>query len=575
MKKLFQVLLPIVLVIAIITCMCWYLLIYDRDFTRDVLLSGARYFESQGNHTVATWFYNTAYLQSEDSDAVAIELAQQYKNSGNYTKAEYTLTSAISDGAGADVYIALCKTFVEQDKLLDAVNMLDSVTNPDIKAQLEALRPTAPVTLLTPGLYNDYMHVDLQAQGGSIYASVNTPYPSTSSDLYGQSITLIDGENTVQAITVAENGLVSSLSVFHYVVGGVIKEVEFSDATMEAAIREQIGAAGNTVLYTNDLWGITSFTVPEGVEVYADLLHLPYLQELNINKGISGQLHYISQLTNLNKLTITGTAVEEDLLHSIGEISTLTELTLSGCDITSITELEDARNLKLLDLTDNAIRNISSISLMQDLETLRLARNAVTDVSALAVLSKLSVLDISYNSITALDPITSVKTLTWLNAQNNQLSQINGFDQLTGLTYLSLASNTITDVSLLGKCTALTELDISDNTITDITALSALQLLMDLNFSNNQVTELPQWDTACSLVTIDGSNNQLTSLAPLSGLECLNNVYMDYNTQITSVAELADCPTLINVNIYGTSVKDVTMLTKQSIIVNYDPTVGE
>ena len=115
MKRFFQIFIPIVLVLAIIACSWWYLFIYDRDFTRDVLLSGARYFEAQGNHAVATWFYNTAYAQSEDSDGVAIELAQQYIASGNYTKAEYTLTSAISDGAGADVYIALCKTFVEQD----------------------------------------------------------------------------------------------------------------------------------------------------------------------------------------------------------------------------------------------------------------------------------------------------------------------------------------------------------------------------------------------------------------------------------------------------------------------------
>lgn len=575
MKKFFQILMPVVLVIAIIACMCWYLFIYDRDFTRDALLSGARYFESQGNHAVATWFYNTAYIQSEDSDTVAVELALQYKNSGNYTKAEYTLTSAISDGAGADVYIALCKTFVEQDKLLDAVNMLDSITNPEVKAQLEALRPSAPVSLLPPGLYNDYMNVDLQAQGGTVYACINAHYPSMVSDIHTEAITLAQGENTIQAITVAQNGLVSPLSVFHYVVGGVIKEVEFADPAMEAAIREILNVADSTILYTNDLWSITEFTVPEDAADYSDLLYLPYLQKLNISGGITEQLSYVSELTNLTKLTVTNTQVDVELLQAISTFPGLTELTMTGCGITSITDLENARSLKSLDLTDNTIRNISPISLMQNLETLHLGHNAVTDVSALSVLANLTVLDISYNSVTTMNPVAGLTALTWLNAENNQLSNINGFDNLTQLTYLNLSNNTITDVSALSACTALSELDVSNNTITDITGLSALQNLMNFNFSSNQVTTLPQWDVNCSLVTVDGSNNLLTTLAPLGGLKSLNNVYMDYNTQITSIDDLAKCPTLIHVNIYGTSVKDVTKLTKQSIIVNYDPTVGE
>ena len=77
MKKFFRILIPIILVIAIIACIGWYLMIYDRDFTRDMLLSGARYFENQGNHTVSSWFYDQAYIQASNNDAVAIELAMQ------------------------------------------------------------------------------------------------------------------------------------------------------------------------------------------------------------------------------------------------------------------------------------------------------------------------------------------------------------------------------------------------------------------------------------------------------------------------------------------------------------------
>ena len=50
-----------------------------------------------------------------------------------------------------------------------------------------------------------------------------------------------------------------------------------------------------------------------------------------------------------------------------------------------------------------------------------------------------------------------------------------------------------------------------------------------LDFSYNQVTQLPEFATDCALVTIDGSHNLIKSLEPLSGLEALNGVYMDYN----------------------------------------------
>jgi len=118
MKKFLKILLPIGLAVLVIASLIWYLFVYDRDFTRDTLLTIARYSESQGDHATATWFYNIAYAQSGNDDSVAIELAQQYKNSGNYTKAEYTLANAIKDGGGIELYIALCKTYVEQDNFL-------------------------------------------------------------------------------------------------------------------------------------------------------------------------------------------------------------------------------------------------------------------------------------------------------------------------------------------------------------------------------------------------------------------------------------------------------------------------
>ena len=178
MKKALRIIFPIILVFAIILCAGWYLLVYDRPFTRDVLLSAARYSERHGNHSVAAWFYSTAYKQSGNSDAVAIELAEQYKSIGNYTKAEYTLTNAIADGGEIELYIALSRTFVEQDKLLDAVKLLDNVTDPAVKAELEKLRPQMPVASPAPGFYNQYISVEVFSDNNQVYANQLADFPS-------------------------------------------------------------------------------------------------------------------------------------------------------------------------------------------------------------------------------------------------------------------------------------------------------------------------------------------------------------------------------------------------------------
>jgi len=575
MKKFFKIFLPILLVLSILLCTYWYLFIYDREFTRDMLLYGARHFEAQGDHAAATWFYNSAYNQAEDSDAVAIELSNQYKASGNYTKAEYTLTNAISDGCGIDVYIALCKLFVEQDKLLDAVSMLDSVANPEIKSQLDALRPAAPVASHTPGFYNEYLQIKVTSDNGTVYATADDVYPSVTSDAVTGPFTLSDGENSIYALTVGENGLVSTVSAFYYTIGGVIEIVEFVDPVMEAEIRKMIGVDDDAVVYTNDLWDISAMTIPQEASDYSDLLLLPYLESLTISKGIPEELSKISNLSSLKSVTITDTAVPQDLLGAIASFPGLNHLVLNNCELSSITALENARELTHLDLGNNTIRNISPLSLIQGLKVLRLSHNAVSDLSALSVLTQLETLDISYNTISNLSPIASLSSLTELNAEHNAITDVSALAGLADLTLLNLADNAITDVSSLQTCINLEDLNISQNTIESILPLSALEHLMYFDFSENQVAELPTWSKSCLLVTIDGSNNLISSLAPLAGLESLNNVYMDYNEEIASVEELADCPVLILVNIYGTSVTEVSTLKDQSVIVNYDPTVGE
>ena len=167
MKRTLKRLLPIFLCLVLICSFCWYFLSYDKELTRDILLGCARFFEEQSNYSMATWLYNQAYLHSGNDDQVIIELAERYRQSGNYTQAEVALTKAIAEKGTVDLYVALCKIYVEQDKLLDAAKMLDNIMDTDIKAQLDAMRPPQPVPSHAPNKYAQYITVEFSANCGS------------------------------------------------------------------------------------------------------------------------------------------------------------------------------------------------------------------------------------------------------------------------------------------------------------------------------------------------------------------------------------------------------------------------
>lgn len=580
MKKAFKILIPILLVIAIILCVGWYLFIYDKEFTRDMLLNGARYFESQGNHSVSGWFYDQAYEQAEDDDAVAIELAMQHKKAGNYTKAEYTLSKAISDGGGVDLYVTLCKLYVEQDKLLDASKLLDAVladnsaVEPAVKETLAAMRPAAPTTNLEPGFYSQYLAVPIHSDGGTLYVNNRAEFPSIHDTPYSVPVTLEDGENTIYAVTVGDNGMVSSLSIFGYTIGGVVKEMQFADKTMEVAIRTHLEKSETDAVYTNDLWDLTFFTVPAGVKDLSDLQHLIFLEELAVDGAPGEQMGYITSLSNLTYLEICNTPVSVSDLRLIGSLPKLQSLTLNNCELATTAGLEQLNKLTYLDLSNNTIRNIDPLMSMTELRELNLAHNALTDLDALTNLKKLTQLDVSFNSLKTLRPLYNITGLKKLNASNNLILDISNMDKLSALNSLDISFNKLADVSALASCLLLEDLNISNNQLTDIAALSPLVKLVNFNFSHNQITAIPAFGKDCSLVSIDGSHNLLNTLAPLEGMKNLNNVYMDYNQEISLITALTECPNLILVNVYGTKVADVDKLLDMSIIVNYDPTEG-
>lgn len=563
---------PILMALLVAASIVWYLFVYDRDFTRDMLLAQARNNDLRGNQKMSAWFYNLAYEHSGKDENVAIELANQYKNAGNYTKAEVTLSNAIRSHATSELYTALCRTYVEQDKLLDAVALLENLPNDQIKAVLYAKRPVAPEPDHAPGFYTQYIQVALSNSQGITYYTTDGEYPSVTMPAYAEPIALSTGETQIYAITVGEDGLVSPVTILSYTVGGVIEPAVFMDPVVEAAARAAAGVEEEKILYTSDLWEITEFTAPAGAQTLEDLRMFAYLQTLNVAGWSFRNLEDIAAVSSLNTLVMKDCKIDADALKALTRMQELTNLTMDNCGLSTVADLAGAPKLTYINLANNTIRNLDVFSSMTQLQELDLQHNALTGLDAIGTLPNLGKLNVSYNALTTLAPLSGCSRLYSLDASHNALTNVDGITGLTLLDSLSLDYNQLTDITPLGGCMTLTKLSISNNSITDISRLGALMKLDSLDFAYNQVAELPEWDESAALRSITGSHNAITALDHLAVLKNLSYVYMDYN-QLTAVDCLSECYKLVQVNIYGNEVADVSALTDHGIIVNYDPTV--
>ncbi|MDE0014649.1 MAG: leucine-rich repeat domain-containing protein [Candidatus Poribacteria bacterium] len=154
---------------------------------------------------------------------------------------------------------------------------------------------------------------------------------------------------------------------------------------------------------------------------------------------------------------------------TLGMLQTLTQLDAWDREITDLTGLEQATQLKVANLHNNAI----------------------SDISPLAGLTHLTELSLSLNEISDISPLVGLTQLTELVLYENQISDISPLAGLTQLIGLGLRDNQITDISPLAELTRLTVLDLYGNNITNISPIVAL-VNLEFLFLQEAITDKKQ-----------------------------------------------------------------------------------
>ncbi len=199
------------------------------------------------------------------------------------------------------------------------------------------------------------------------------------------------------------------------------------------------------------------------------------------------------------------------------EMATLTALAAPNENISDLTGLEFATNLRALNLgsvfephrgviNSNRISNVAPLSGLNSLTSLNLSSNNISDISALSGLNSLTSLNLSSNNISDISALSGLNSLTSLNLDNNNISDISALSGLTSLTSLLLDLNNIAD---LGPLTANPGLGKGDYVRLEQNPLNSVSL--STHVSTLRAREIRVAITSVSIQSFEVSDDSLTA----------------------------------------------------------------
>ena len=190
-------------------------------------------------------------------------------------------------------------------------------------------------------------------------------------------------------------------------------------------------------------------------------------------------------------------------------------LEANGRQITDLTGLEYAVNLKGLLLGDNQISDITPLAESTIIEGLELYNNNISDISSLAAMTNLSGLNLDGNSVSDLSPLAKLINLHELNLGDNSVSDLSPLAGLTHLINLNLFGTSVSDLSPLAGLTHLQDLELGVTPVSDLSPLAGLTNLKRLFLWDNSVSDLSPLVELNGLTYLQIVANLVSDLSPL------------------------------------------------------------
>ncbi len=134
-----------------------------------------------------------------------------------------------------------------------------------------------------------------------------------------------------------------------------------------------------------------------------DLLEMPWLEELNMQKNYLTRIENLDNLTSLHTLVLSNNEISK--IENLDTLTQLTLLDLQFNNLRSIRNLEHNTQLLVLGLSSNKITNLEGITPLQGLRSVYLSHNALTRIDELKELPLLRRIVLTNTQIQSIRPL--------------------------------------------------------------------------------------------------------------------------------------------------------------------------
>ena len=286
------------------------------------------------------------------------------------------------------------------------------------------------------------------------------------------------------------------------------------------------------------------------------------IPDSNLRAAITAELGKASgdPITTSDMAALTSLTARESNISNLTGLEhaiNLRSLYLMDNSISDITSLSGLTNLTLLYLAGNSISDISTVSGLTNLRSLHLGGNSISDITSLSGLTNLTLLYLGWNLISDISTVSGLTNLRSLHLGNNSISDITSLSGLTNLTLLYLGWNLISDISAVSDLTNLRTLGFWNNSISDISALGGLTQLTSLSLNNNFVSDISAVSGLTNLTVLSLRNNSVSDISAVSGLTNLTGLYLE-NNLVSDISAVSGLTNLAYLHLPNNSVSDIS-----------------
>lgn len=514
-------------------------------------------------------------IDPKNADTIIL-LADIFHNQQRYSSEIDLLKDGIRSDANSKniiFYRRIVQAYVAQDRIEEACQFCTEMDS-YMQSQMSMIRPDNIQASTDQGVYASAVTIRFTVpENSTVYYTTDGSCPDTKNAyVYSEEsggIVVNKGVVTVRAVAVSDNGLVSNLFSATYRIYNDNTPYEFLDVKVEQIVRALLNRSASDRIYYKDLSKITEFTNEvagiQSSEKIRSLEDLAVLANLNavhlIGESEIEDFTVLKQCPLLKSLTLEGVSLSDSTLSQIFSLTSLTKLEFINNGLYNIAGVSALSNLTSLNLSDNFITDISSLAGLENLQEINLSNNRITDLSSLSSIPSLLSVNIAGNtSLTSLKGISllpNVETLVISNLKN--VASLTPISEFQNLKILIADGSGITSLAPLVKCSKLSVLSVSNTTQMDFDVLRNVPLIsLTANFC--ELTDVSGIAQISSLVFLEmRNNNGLTTIAPIAGCKNLQNVNVS-GSPITDMEALLNCESLSYLECEGCTISSAVLL---------------